>query len=103
MKNFPKSFTLNIFGRKTSVKVTKNLALNHGALGFYSKSSNQIQIADDQTKDEAIQTLIHEAGHALFQRCGVSQAITPEMEEVIVEQFSIMIFENFTIALKNRK
>lgn len=103
MKNFPKKFFLNIFGLRTPVKVTKNLALNHGVMGLFSKTKNEILIAEDQTKDEAIQTLLHEAGHALFSRVGTTQAISHELEEIIVEQYSIMMFENFNLTIKKKR
>lgn len=103
MRNFPKKFFVHIFGLKTKVIVTKDLVLNHGAMGLFSRQKNQILIAQDQTKDEAIQTLLHECGHALFSRVGTNQAISHELEEIIVEQYSIMIHENFNLSLKKRR
>jgi hypothetical protein len=101
MKNFPKKFTLTILGQKVPVKTTKELP-DHLA-GFYNTKDKEIQISEGQTKPDAVMTLIHEAFHALSHRAGLSQVISPEMDEIIAEQVSIMIHENFNLSLKKRK
>jgi hypothetical protein len=98
MKYFPKKFTLNILGQKTPVKVTKNLP-DHLA-GLYRTVEKDIEISAGQTKEDATMTLIHEAFHALSHRAGLSQVISSEMDEILAEQVSIMICENFNLSLK---
>lgn len=100
MKRFPKSFSLNIFGKKIPVKVIKNLKSDQSVHGLYSTFKKIILIAEDQTKDEAIMTLIHEIVHGIFDRAGLNQAISHELEEIIAEQISVVINENFILNFK---
>lgn len=102
MKVFPKSFSLNIFGRKTPVKVVNNLAKDHSLHGLFSKEKNQILIAEDQSKEEAVHTLVHEILHAMSHRGGLSQALSHDIEEVLAEQIATVICENFTLSLKKK-
>jgi len=101
MKNFPKKFSLNIFGQKTPVKVTKELP-DHLA-GIYRIREKDILISEGQTKDDAIMTMLHELTHAVFRRAGLSQSVEHDLEEVIAEQMSIAIHENFNLSLKKRR
>jgi hypothetical protein len=101
MKNFPKKFNLIIFGQKTPVKVTKELP-EHLA-GLYRTREKDILISDGQTKDDAIMTMLHEMTHAVFRRAGLSQSIDHDLEEVVAEQISIAIHENFNLSLKKKK
>lgn len=91
-----------IFGKKTPVKVIKNLIKDHGVHGLFSKEKNNILIAEDQSKEDATQTLIHEITHSVFSRAGVNQSISHEIEEVIAEQIATVITENFTLSLKKK-
>ena len=101
MKIFPKSFSLNIFGKKVPVKVIDGL-MESGIAGLFKPQTEEIYIAKKQTKDDAVHTLLHEIGHAVIQRTGIKQAIPHEIEEVIVENMATVIIENFTISLKKK-
>ena len=81
----------------------KGLRSEQSVFGLYSSMQKKILIAEDQTKEEAISTLVHESIHALFDRAGVNQSINGEIEEVIAEQVAIMITENFSLTLKKSK
>lgn len=63
-----------------------------------------ITIASDgsQPSNELLHTLIHELGHALFRRTGVSQGISTELEESIVDQYATMITEVFEMKLRRK-
>jgi len=98
MKIFPKSFSLNIFGKKVKVKVVK---IEH--MGLFLASTWQILINPEQTKEDAIKTLIHETCHSMIQRTGINQALNNELEEVICENVSTVICENFNLTLKNQR
>ena len=98
MKTFPKKFNLKILGRKIPVKVTKDL--DNSFAGLYKFKEKEILIQEGQTKNDAVMTLIHEMFHALSHRAGIAQVISPEMDEIIAEQVSIMIHENFNLTLK---
>lgn len=101
MKTFPKKFTLTILGQKVPVKVTKELPEN--LAGLYNTKDKEILISEGQSKSDAVMTLVHEAFHALSHRAGLNQVISSEMDEIIAEQVSIMIHENFNLTLKKRK
>jgi predicted Zn-dependent protease len=64
-----------------------------------------ITIASDgsQASAELLHTLIHELGHALFRRTGVTQGISSEMEESIVDQYATMITEVFDMKVKSKR
>jgi len=102
MKNFPKSFYLNVFGAKIPVKVVKNFMHTTGNHGLYYPISKEVCIAEDQTKEEAIHTLIHELVHAVFARAGLNQAVEDKIEEIVAEQVGTVITENFNLSLKRR-
>ena len=93
----PKS--LIIFGLKFKVKVT---ALN-GLLGLCDRSTNTIYIEAAQTSEEKWHTLLHEIGHAVFGRVGLVQSISPEIEEVIVENFATAIIENNLLTIQEKE
>jgi Zn-dependent peptidase ImmA (M78 family) len=90
----PKS--VKIFGLKFKVKVTK---LN-GYLGLCDRLTNTIYIEANQSDKDKLHTLIHEIGHAVFGRVGLCQGISPEIEEVIVENMATAIIENNLIEIK---
>jgi len=96
MKRFPKSFNLDVFGKKVKTKVTK---IND--LGLFVPMTWQILISEGQTKDDAVKTLIHELTHAMIHRTGINQSLAHELEEVICENVSTVICENFNLTLKN--
>lgn len=99
MRTFPKSFFLNIFGKKIKVKTVKGLR-EQGIAGLFSPSSLEILISEEQTKECAIETLIHEVVHSVINRTGINQSLSHELEEVICENVSKAICENFKLALK---
>jgi len=98
MKKLPPKFVLNVFGSRVPVKIVKDLTLNSGALGYYFKK--EIAIDAGQSSDDMCKTLIHECTHALFDRVGLNQAISREVEEIVAENFANLIFENFKVELK---
>jgi Zn-dependent peptidase ImmA (M78 family) len=87
--------SLTIFGRK--IKVEYKDILQDGYLGLFIPDQSKI-IIDKSLPDAAkLLTLLHELTHAVFARAGLNQAIKRELEEVIAEQISIAIKENFDI------
>ena len=101
MKTFPKKFNLTILGQKIPVLVTKDI--DNSFAGLYNFKEKKIYIQEGQTRNDAVMTLMHEMFHALSHRAGISQVISNEMEEVLAEQISIMIHENFNLTLKKSK
>lgn len=64
-----------------------------------------ITIHNDGTQDanNLLHTFCHELGHALFRRTGVTQGLSTEMEESIVDQYATLFTELFTMTLKIQK
>jgi hypothetical protein len=100
MKKLPPKFSLVVFGSRVPVSLVKNLALHAGALGQYQYLNKSIQLEAEQNNEEMCKSLLHEAGHSLFDRIGLTQAVSKELEEIIVESYSKLIYENFKIELK---
>lgn len=92
--SIPKS--LKIFGLKFKVKV----APLSGILGLCDRLTSTIYIEANQSDTDKMQTLLHEVGHAVFGRVGLVQGISPELEEVIVENIATALVENFEIVAK---
>ena len=103
MRIFPKKFNLDIFGKKTKVEVVKDFAKNEGLLGLFIPDQDKIIIAQDQIKEEAAKTLVHEIWHSIEFRTGLRQVIPKEVSELIAEGISIAICENFNLSLKGNK
>lgn len=85
----PKS--VKIFGQRFKVKVVPL----HGYLGLCDRATNTLYVESNQSEKEIYQTLLHEIGHAVVGRTGIAQALSPEVEEIIVENIATAIIENF--------
>ena len=88
--------SLTIFGKKIKIEPVKDLLKDRSIYGEYDPDKHTIYIDSGLPPKTMNETLLHEAGHALFHRAGLSQSkISRDLEEIIVEQFSIMFSENF--------
>lgn len=85
---------VNIFGKKYKVK-NSNILKDHGIEGLCDGEKSTILISTHS--QEPIQTLLHEIGHAVFERTGLCQAINPELEEIVVENIARAIADNFQV------
>lgn len=93
---------MNVFGQKVKLKIDESLPLNVAAQ--YDVSKNQISLSSiHETDDELLHSLLHEAGHALFYRVSIQQAVSFEVHEFIVNNFATMLLENFEIKPKVKK
>lgn len=91
--------TLNIFGLRISVEVSNDMPSN--AAGLYEPYEAKIKIHPDHpNKQEFMHTLLHEAGHAMFYRISINQAVSKEVHEFIVDNFATMLLDNFNIEPK---
>jgi hypothetical protein len=94
--------SLDIFGVKYKLKVQML-----DALGLCDKHAKKIylnkELQNKAHSQELIATLVHEAVHAMCQEGGLSQAIPPELEEVLAEQVSTVMVRNFEVRLKAKK
>jgi Zn-dependent peptidase ImmA (M78 family) len=88
--------SVTIFGKQIKIVRKKGLLRDSQAYGEYHPDDLTIYIDADLPPSTAMESLIHECGHAMFHRAGLSQSkIAADLEEIIVEQFAIMFAENF--------
>lgn len=93
---------LNIFGSK--VRLLVSLKMSQNMAGMYDPDKEIIYLnANHDTDRELLHTLLHEAGHALFYRVSIQQAVSWEIHEFIVNNYSTMLLENFEIKPKVKK
>jgi len=84
-----------IFGRNIKIIKVKGLLKEQNIFGYYDPEKFSIYIDKELSKKDYQTTLLHEMGHALFHRAGLSQSkLGRDLEEIIVEQYSQMISEN---------
>jgi len=94
---------VTIFGKDISVVLQKGLLIEHSAYGYYDPEKCEIHVDADLPPTVMQEAFLHECGHALFHRAGLSQSkLGRDLEEIIVEQFSIMFSENFLPKKKAR-
>jgi hypothetical protein len=92
--------TLKILGLE--VPVTIEHIENSSLAGYYDFETHKIVISKDDKHKFA--TMAHEMFHAAWNRCGFNQAGIPHsVQEIIVEQFSVVLAENFDQIVKFRK
>lgn len=93
---------LNVFGQKVKLKIDDSLPFNVAAQ--YDIVKNQIALNTiHDTDDELLHSLLHEAGHALFYRVSIQQAVSFEVHEFIVNNYATMLLENFEVKPKLKK
>lgn len=90
--NGKRLLTLNVFGVKTPVILTK---LEHFR-GIFDPNRQEIYISESMPKREVMATIIHEVIHAIFERTGLNQAhgIAPDVQEIICENVANWFDEN---------
>lgn len=93
---------LNIFGLK--VKLVISLKMSSNIAGLYEPDKQIISLNSIHDSDmELLHTLLHECGHAMFYRVSIQQAVSWEVHEFIVNNYSTMLLENFDIKPKIKK
>jgi Zn-dependent peptidase ImmA (M78 family) len=91
-----KSF--NVFGKHVPIVRTRNLANDTGALGLFHRDKFFIEIDHKLHGKNQNLTLCHELIHAVIQRAGAYQAgLSEDLEEILCEQISVAICENFDL------
>lgn len=81
----------SIFGKVITLHVED---IDEGFAGLFIPDENKIKI--NSKYDKKFDTMLHEFLHAVWFRCGINQAQIPhEVQEIIVENFSVAISENF--------
>ena len=91
---------LKVFGRVWTVKVKERLA-DTGADGLTLKQEKELWLDSDLKGKEQMQTLLHEFVHAVFVESGLDQtSIRGDLEEIVAEQVSQALVDNFNIKFK---
>lgn len=89
---------VNVLGVKVKISHVK---MDEGYLGLYFPDEDVIQINKECPKEKLPETIIHELFHATFKRSALDQCqISHDAQEIIVEQFSKVICENFRLVKK---
>lgn len=86
----------NVHGRWIDVRYVSGLENS----GEYHSAEKLIKICKTQSKELQRLALLHEFVHAVCDRCGITQAIPTELEEVICEAISHAFHENFNLRRK---
>lgn len=99
----PKLFRrLQVFGKVVPVFKVKGL-MSQGAYGYYSEESAQIAVDESLKGDMLEHTVIHELFHAVLDRLHCQQQMPPEFVEVIVENLSASVIDNFHVKARRSK
>ena len=85
---------LNVFGLEVPIAKAEGL-IDQGCAGMYHIDERRITI--DETHKDNLQTILHEGGHAMFERMGWNQCIPIEVIEIIVDTYPKFILENFKL------
>lgn len=90
--------SVNILGKKCPIKVTP---MDENTLGLFYYNEFKIEINENCPDDKYDEVLLHELFHAVFNRASLIQChITGDAQEIIVDQFSKFIVENFKLVKK---
>ena len=90
---------LNVFGIKIKLKIDEKLPMTVAAQYDPGKETISLNAMHDTDK-ELLHSLLHEAGHALFYRVSIQQAVSFEVHEFIVNNYATMLLENFEVKPK---
>jgi hypothetical protein len=84
-----------IYGRWVKVKKVKGLAQALNVWGRFFPTEFRIEIDAEMVGEFEHRTTYHEVVHALLERGGLAQSISPKIQEIICEQMAVLIQENF--------
>ena len=96
--------TIQVFGRDYKIALTKHLKDEDGNRvdGLFCAKTSVISI-DTEDKNQ-VHTLIHELGHAVFERTSLNQTdISSNLQEIVVNSIATVLTENFNISLRKDK
>lgn len=98
MKEMPRM--VNVFGVKVPVKRTE--LQSKGLVGLCKET--HIEVDKQLQGEEATACLLHECFHYVFKRIGLCQTnLDHNLEELIVENLSVFMVENFDIKQKVKR
>lgn len=98
----PKPFrTLKVFGLLIYVYKLENLLKNEGMYGYYCPEGKYIAVDKDLSGKILEHTIIHEMLHAVFDRLHIDAQMERSFVEVLVENVSVALMENFEVKRKS--
>lgn len=92
--------SIKLLGHRIKIKPVENLERHHHAMGMYVPAKKTILIDAHLDAEDILPTLIHELGHALFSLISINQAVSNDIEEIIVDNYANMIDALFHCKLK---
>lgn len=95
MKNRPR--VVNVFGKPYKIKYDDMSKTD--ACGL-TDNKNSLIIIDSSLKGEELKhTLLHEMFHAVLYRTSITQSLSHDLEEVIVDQIATFLVDNYNFDL----
>ncbi len=94
-----KDFVLQVFGELVEVQHVDGLKESESFMGDYDVDLKLIRLDSNLEGDDYWKTLIHELGHAIFDRGGGRQGVDSQAEEILVDQIAVVICENFKLKI----
>lgn len=92
---------LSVFGLNVPVKEEKGLLQERGLAAYYSVDKKYMAIDPSIKGEEYTATILHELFHSVFFRIGFEQVrISHDVHELLAENFSRVLVENFKITRK---
>lgn len=97
----PKPFrNLKVFGSIVPVYKLENLLSAEGMYGFYDPEGKYIAVDHGLNGHMLEHTIIHEMMHAIFDRLHIDAQMERTFTEVLVENVSACVLENFEVKQK---
>lgn len=91
---------LRIFGVMVPVLKIPGLLGGQGMFGFYDHEARVIGVDEALRGVELEATVVHEMFHAVFARLHIAQQLDDAFAEVVIENLSVALLENFDIKPK---
>jgi len=89
-------------GQEIVIKRIEGL-VNEGIMGRFIPTDKLIVLDATLKGHDLEHTLLHEIGHAIIHRNSTYQALSPILEEVIVDTFATCLLECFALSLRVKK
>lgn len=95
----PKKGIIDVYGTKYKIQLSE---LGNDTAGLHHSPANIIEINSRiEDREYATETLLHELFHAIFLQSSIDQTeISPEVEQIIVNQIAKFVAKKFDIKLK---
>ena len=101
MKKKPQNFTVSVFGKDVPIKFQPDTKVGeYPVFGYFDTENWTIHVDSNLSKEQTIETIIHEIGHAMMHRIYLAGVIDYNLSEIITEGFAKVITENFKLSKK---